>query len=282
MTLPVGHRAAVTDAYQRILDSIAPNASRLKASYNGHLARALAVAVGVHLLGIGAYWLAAGSVETAVVQNAPPEQIRVRELTPPAPRVAPPTTPPGGRPPTRAVGAGVVVPTPDERADPDVVVARQEDLSESGLGPAGPEPNNGTGDGPTGATPPEPYVPPVGRTAPPIPAEPVERPAEPEPTNPVLEFSEFPPSLIGGIEGLQAGIEYPSFDRSAGIQGRVVVQFVVDEAGVPSQIVVARSVSPGLDAAAVEAVGRARFVPGRQNGRTVKVRFTLPVTFRLR
>ena len=88
--------------------------------------------------------------------------------------------------------------------------------------------------------------------------------------------------MIGGVERLQAGIDYPRFDRDAGIAGQVVVQFVVSETGVPSDIVVVRSVSPGLDRAAVDAVQRARFEPGRQNGRAVRVRFTLPVTFRLR
>ena len=96
----------------------------------------------------------------------------------------------------------------------------------------------------------------------------------------ILDFSEVQPVLIGGIERLQAGIEYPDFERRNGIEGRVIVSFVVDGDGVPWDVAVARGVSLGLDEAAVEAVRAARFTPGEQNGRPVAVRFTLPVTFR--
>ncbi|HEX8384599.1 MAG TPA: energy transducer TonB, partial [Rubricoccaceae bacterium] len=96
-----------------------------------------------------------------------------------------------------------------------------------------------------------------------------------------LHFSEVQPTLIGGIEALQRSIVYPAADRRAGVQGRVIVQFVVDEHGVPVMIRVARGVSAGLDSAAVAAVRAARFTPGSQDGRPVKVRFSLPVTFRL-
>jgi protein TonB len=68
----------------------------------------------------------------------------------------------------------------------------------------------------------------------------------------------------------------------AGIEGRVIVQFVVHPDGHLSDFQVVRSVTPGLDAAAVEAIRtQARFRPGRQRGVAVRVRFTIPVTFRL-
>lgn len=96
-----------------------------------------------------------------------------------------------------------------------------------------------------------------------------------------LDFAEVQPVLIGGIAGLQRGIVYPDADRRAGTQGRVIVRFVVDETGAPTEVEVVRGVSPGLDSASVAAVRAARFTPGTQDGRPVKVRFTLPVSFRI-
>ncbi|HLT48688.1 MAG TPA: energy transducer TonB [Rubricoccaceae bacterium] len=124
--------------------------------------------------------------------------------------------------------------------------------------------------------PPAPPPPPPPPSAPPPPPEP-ERPPEPE----IFEVVEQMPELQGGIEGLQRRIQYPEMARRAGIEGRVFVQFVVNEQGVPSDIRVVRGIGGGCDEAAVEAVRQSRFTPGLQRGRPVKVRMSLPVTFRL-
>jgi protein TonB len=87
------------------------------------------------------------------------------------------------------------------------------------------------------------------------------------------------PELIGGLASIQP--TYPEMERRAGIEGRVFLQFVVNEDGSVTEVTVTRGVSPGLDRAAVEAVQRARFRPGMQRGRAVRVRFSLPVNFRL-
>lgn len=89
------------------------------------------------------------------------------------------------------------------------------------------------------------------------------------------------PDLIGGLEGLQGRIVYPEIARLAGIEGRVMVQFVIDEQGRVHDPVVVRGIGGGCDEAAIEAVRSARFTPGMQRGRPVKVRYTLPITFRL-
>jgi protein TonB len=91
---------------------------------------------------------------------------------------------------------------------------------------------------------------------------------------------EHMPELIGGLASIQP--VYPDMERRVGIEGRVVVQFVVNEDGAVSDIVVMRGVNAGLDRAAVEAVRRARFLPGIQAGRPVKVRLALPINFRLK
>jgi protein TonB len=89
------------------------------------------------------------------------------------------------------------------------------------------------------------------------------------------------PVLIGGLEGIQKNIRYPELARRAGIEGRVFVQFVVDERGNVIDPVVVRGIGAGCDEAALEAVKKAKFIPGKQRGRPVKVQYALPVTFRL-
>ena len=107
-------------------------------------------------------------------------------------------------------------------------------------------------------------------------------PASPEPK--VYDMVEKMPSFPGGSEALKEYLKkntrYPNPD--ACIQGRVVVVFVVDEKGNLSDGKVARSVEPSLDAEAVRVVkSMPRWNPGIEKGKAVKVRYTLPVTFRL-
>jgi protein TonB len=89
------------------------------------------------------------------------------------------------------------------------------------------------------------------------------------------------PKLIGGLEGLQKSIKYPEIARKAGIEGRVFIQFVVGEDGSVQNPIVTRGIHPALDEVALEAVKKAKFIPGKQRGRAVKVQYSLPITFRL-
>lgn len=89
------------------------------------------------------------------------------------------------------------------------------------------------------------------------------------------------PELIGGMAELQRHVVYPEMARRAQIEGRVVVQFVIDEQGYVRDPFVVRGVGAGLDEAALEAVKQVRFTPGMQRGRPVKVQYTIPVQFRL-
>ncbi len=95
----------------------------------------------------------------------------------------------------------------------------------------------------------------------------------------VFDFVGEMPELIGGVAALQAALVYPEEARRDSVEGRVILRFVVTAEGASDQIEVARSVDPRLDAAAVEALRAARFTPGRQDGRAVAVRMTLPVSF---
>ena len=90
------------------------------------------------------------------------------------------------------------------------------------------------------------------------------------------------PELIGGMRALQEAVEYPEFAKKAGIEGRVFVQFIVDEQGNVTNPQVTRGVHKLLDESALEAVREMKFKPGKQRGKAVKVQMSLPVTFRLR
>ncbi|WP_420456580.1 energy transducer TonB [Rubrivirga sp.] len=98
----------------------------------------------------------------------------------------------------------------------------------------------------------------------------------------IFEVAEVQPELIGGLTGLQERLEYPEAAIRAGIEGQVVVQFIVNERGSVVDPVVLRSPSELLNEAALKVVRESRFTPGQQRGRPVCVRFAVPVTFRLR
>jgi len=85
----------------------------------------------------------------------------------------------------------------------------------------------------------------------------------------------------GGVQALQEEVEYPDFARKAGIEGRVFVQFVVNEEGNVVQPKVTRGVHKLLNEEALRAVQELDCEPGMQRGNPVKVRMSLPVTFRL-
>jgi protein TonB len=89
------------------------------------------------------------------------------------------------------------------------------------------------------------------------------------------------PELIGGIASLYEVIEYPDLALRAGIEGTVVVQFVIETNGVPTNPEIMKSGGSILDTAALEAVEKLRFKPGKQRGKPVRVRYAMPVRFKL-
>jgi len=113
---------------------------------------------------------------------------------------------------------------------------------------------------------------------------PVEKPKEVEPE--IFTAVEQMPQFPGGEEALRkylaSHINYPPMAAENGVQGKVIVQFVVDKTGRVGEVKVARSVDKELDREAVRVCkSLPKFVPGRQNGQAVSVWFTLPVTFKL-
>lgn len=89
------------------------------------------------------------------------------------------------------------------------------------------------------------------------------------------------PVLIGGMGNLQKQVKYPETARQAGIEGRVIVQFIVSETGLVINPKVIRGIGGGCDEAAIEAVKKVTFEPGSQRGVPVPVQFSLPIVFRL-
>lgn len=108
-------------------------------------------------------------------------------------------------------------------------------------------------------------------------SEPVSQPKPP--TNKV--FSKNTADRNAQMRGGRLAPEYPERAKRAGIEGQVILQFVVDESGRPQDIQVLRSPNDLLADAAVDALEDKSFKPARQNGQAVKMRLTQPVTFRL-
>jgi len=89
------------------------------------------------------------------------------------------------------------------------------------------------------------------------------------------------PELIGGLAAVAEHVTYTPIAKRAGVEGRVFLQFIVSKDGVPENIRVTRGIGAGLDEAAVEAVSKVRFIPGRQRGEAVPVKMSLPILFKL-
>ena len=90
------------------------------------------------------------------------------------------------------------------------------------------------------------------------------------------------PQLIGGMKSLYEQVVYPEMAKQAGLEGKVIVQFVVNREDRVEHAVVLRGVHTLLDQAALEAVQKLRFRPGKQRDRPVPVKMSLPITFKLR
>ncbi len=106
-------------------------------------------------------------------------------------------------------------------------------------------------------------------------------PTDDEEPTPVFDIVEEMPELIGGLAALQRKIRYPVIARKAGVEGRVILQFIIDEQGRVSESKVVRSIGAGCDEEALRALQTMHFRPGKQRGKPVKVKMSLPVTFRL-
>ncbi len=107
-----------------------------------------------------------------------------------------------------------------------------------------------------------------------------------EEDNVVFQVVETMPSFPGGdaalFKFLNDNIKYPVIAQENGIQGRVICQFVVNRDGSIVDVEVVRSVDPSLDKEAIRVIkAMPNWAPGKQRGKAVRVKYTLPVNFRL-
>ena len=98
----------------------------------------------------------------------------------------------------------------------------------------------------------------------------------------VEEMPQFPGGQVALLEYLAKNIHYPVDAEINGVQGRVICSYVVERDGSLSDIRVVKSVEPSLDKEAVRVVmSMPKWTPGKQNGHNVRVKYTVPVQFRL-
>ena len=98
----------------------------------------------------------------------------------------------------------------------------------------------------------------------------------------VEEMPQFPGGMGEAMKFLAKNIKYPVAAQQAKIEGRVIVQFVVGRDGSVSDVKTVRGVSPELDAEAIRVVSMMpKWIPGKQRGKAVAVKYTMPIMFRL-
>lgn len=98
----------------------------------------------------------------------------------------------------------------------------------------------------------------------------------------VDQMPEYPGGMQAMIEFLQANMKYPEDAAKQKVEGRVMVQFVVETDGSISDVHVAKQVFPSLDAEAIRVVqAMPRWTPGKDKGKVVRVKYNLPIVFRM-
>ncbi len=98
----------------------------------------------------------------------------------------------------------------------------------------------------------------------------------------VEQYPEFPGGYSALTEWIDDNLKYPVEAAMDGIEGRVIVQFIVRPTGKVVDAEVVRGIAPSLDKEALRLINiMPSWIPGRQKGKAVNVRYTLPITFKL-
>ena len=98
----------------------------------------------------------------------------------------------------------------------------------------------------------------------------------------VEQYPEFPGGYSALTEWIDDNLKYPVEAAMDGIEGRVIVQFIVRPTGKIVDAKVVRGIAPSLDKEALRLINiMPNWIPGRQKGKAVNVRYTLPITFKL-
>ncbi len=98
----------------------------------------------------------------------------------------------------------------------------------------------------------------------------------------VEQYPEFPGGYSALTEWIDDNLKYPVEAAMDGIEGRVIVQFIIRPTGKIVDAKVVRGIAPSLDKEALRLINiMPNWIPGRQKGKAVNVRYTLPITFKL-
>lgn len=101
--------------------------------------------------------------------------------------------------------------------------------------------------------------------------------------NVIDQMPEFPGGMDKLLQFINDNMKYPAKAQTEGIQGRGIVQFIVDEDGYIIKPVITRSVEPSLDNEALRLIKiLPQWSPGTLKGKAVKVKYTIPVVFKLK
>lgn len=114
--------------------------------------------------------------------------------------------------------------------------------------------------------------------APPPPPPPAKIPDE----IPIFVWSEVMPEPIGGLAVIQQKVTYTEIAKRIGLEGKVIIEAVIDENGNVIDAKVLKGLGGGLDEESLHAVQTTRFSPGLQRGKPIRVRINIPVKFVLR
>jgi len=272
-----------TSAYRDMLDIIFANRNReygayqLRRAYPKYMGRALAYGVALIVLFFSFPYILSKMTDVFKAENnlievtaelGPPPDIDPNNPPPPPP--PPPPTPP---PPTRSTIQFVppVIKKDEQVADQEPPTVEEVIETKADVGK---ETKRGTDDAP-------PEI--IDN---PIEAKVVDAPVRQEEKTFEMFDIQKPPSFPGGeaelLKYLAENIKYPPLARENNIQGQVVLSFVVGKRGEITDVTIIKDIGGGCGKEAVRVVeSMPRWIPGEANGNPVKVRFVLPVRFKL-
>jgi protein TonB len=103
----------------------------------------------------------------------------------------------------------------------------------------------------------------------------------PDDSSKVYDVVDEMPEIVGGYPALFKEIEYPAVAMANNVEGRVFIQFTVDENGNVLNPKILKDIGSGCGDAAIAALRKVEFKPGKLNGKPVKVNFAMPVNFKI-
>lgn len=93
---------------------------------------------------------------------------------------------------------------------------------------------------------------------------------------------ETPPTPVGGEAAIYKAIEYPEMAKNAKLEGKVYILVLINESGSVDDAKVIKGIGLGCDEAAVKAIKKAKFTPGKNGGAAIKAKLTMAITFKLK